>query len=129
MSYVANTYLKQGCPHCFKFLLFMTEAKLLDRINIIEPDPESEEFEQIRTMLTEKLGKKATFPTVEVEEGKFMNESDDLIEYFAKANDIALDDMQVLPIYTQGLFTHVRKLFFANRAYREKYGEIEFKMP
>jgi hypothetical protein len=107
----------------------MTEAGLLDKINIIEPAPDSEEFESVRTMLTEKLGRKATFPTVEIEPETFMNESDDLIHHYAEKYNKSRDKMTVLPLYERGLFSRVRELFFTTRAYREKFGDIEVKIP
>jgi hypothetical protein len=129
MTEKANAYVKLGCPHCFKFLLYMTEAGLLEQINIIEPNPDSEEFEHVRAMLSEKLRKKATFPTVEIEPGKFMNESDDLIAHYANQSGKKRENMEVLALYERGLFPRIREMFFTNRAYKEKYGDIEVVIP
>ena len=129
MSKPSKAYFKYGCPHCFKYLMFMTEAGLLDQIDIIELDSSDEEFEGVKAMLAEKLGKRATFPTVEVEPGTFMNESGDLIDYYAEKNAIDVSGLVALPLYEAGLMKRVRELFFTTRAYREKYGEIDVKIP
>jgi hypothetical protein len=80
-------------------------------------------------MLSEKLGKKATFPTVEIEPGKFMNESDDLIAHYANQSGKKRENMEVLALYERGLFPRIREMFFTNRAYKEKYGDIEVVIP
>ena len=125
----AKAYFKYGCPHCFKFLLFMTEAGVLDQIDIIELEAGSAEFDRTKVMLEEKLGARATFPTVEIEPGKFMKESGDLIDYYADKNGVDVESMVALPLYEAGLMKRVRELFFTTRAYREKYGDIEVHIP
>jgi hypothetical protein len=107
----------------------MTEAGLLDQIEIIELDQNDEEFERTKETLTERLGKRATFPTVEIEPGRFMNESGDLIDYYAEKNALDVSSLVALPLYEAGLMKRVRELFFTTRAYREKYGEIDVEIP
>jgi glutathione S-transferase len=114
-SYVARTWLKRTCPFSFKFLLFMTEAGLLDQIKVIPCAPEDEDFEQVRSDLAEATGGKASFPTVEVEPGNFMTESDDLINYYAEKAGVGEQDFPVLEFYRAGLFERVLGLYRENR--------------
>ena len=39
MSSTEKAYVKEGCPFSFKFLVFMAEAGLLDRIEIVRMEP------------------------------------------------------------------------------------------
>ena len=52
-TFKPNAYLKEGCPYSFKYLLFMTEAGLLNQVDVIRCDPESAEFD----VVNEKLSK------------------------------------------------------------------------
>lgn len=122
---VCNAWLKRGCPFSFKFLLFMAEAGLLGHIKIIEVVEGEEDFEKMKEELSNKLGKTATFPTVEVEPDVYMSESDDLIEYFAEQCGVDLEAMEALPFYKRGLMQHAVTMFKERRAYREKYGPLE----
>ncbi|HEX7081666.1 MAG TPA: glutathione S-transferase N-terminal domain-containing protein [Gammaproteobacteria bacterium] len=106
----AKAYLKEGCPFSFKFLLFMTEAGLLDRIEIVRLRPDDPSFEETKARLAEGLGKRATFPTVEVEPGRYMSDSDRLIEHFAERYGARPDEMPVLSFYKQTIFPQVVEL-------------------
>jgi hypothetical protein len=98
-TFKPKAYVKEGCPFSFKFLTFMAEARLLDRIEIVRLDGNSAASESTKQFLSDKLGKSATFPTVEVEPGRYMTDSDALIEHFAKREGRALDSLVVLPFY------------------------------
>ena len=123
MAFTSTAFLKQGCPHCLRFMIFMTEAGLLSQIDIKEFAQGEESFEQARALLKEHLGK-PSFPAIEVEPGKYMKETDDLIEHFANLNDIDRSSLQLLPLYERGVFQRQRKLFLENKQYKEKYGEL-----
>ena len=68
-EFKAKAYVKEGCPFSFKFLVFMAEAGLLDRIEIVRMKPQDPGFEAEKDKLAKHLGKAATFPVVEVEPG------------------------------------------------------------
>lgn len=124
-NFNSPAWLKRGCPFSFKFLLFMAEAGLLGHIKIIEVVEGEEGFDQTKNELSDKLGKKATFPTVEVEPGFFMSDSDELIEHFAEQFGVELDGLEALPFYKRGLMAHSLSKFKEWRAYKEKYGPLE----
>lgn len=110
MSSRARAYLKVGCPYSFKFLLFMSEARLLDRIEIVRCDPDDDAFERIKAKLAAGLGKPATFPTVEIEPGRYMADSDRLIDYFAQQSSVAPAELAALSFYKESIFPQLEQL-------------------
>ena len=105
----AKAYVKEGCPFSFKFLTFMTEAELLDEIEIVRVREGDPDYEAAKQKLTEHLGK-ASFPTVEVEPNKYMTDSDRLIEHYAKREGLRPDEMPVLSLYKQGILPKLFEL-------------------
>jgi len=105
----AKAYVKEGCPFSFKFLTFMTEAELLDEIEIVRVREGDADYEAAKQKLTEHLGK-ASFPTVEVEPNKYMTDSDRLIEHYAKREGLRPDEMPVLSLYKQGILPKLFEL-------------------
>ena len=105
-----RAYVKEGCPFSFKFLVFMAEAGLLDRIEIIRVAPEGPASESTKERLREHLGKSPTFPTVEVEAGRYMMDSDRIIEHFAEHERLQPDEMPVLSFYKQTIFPKLIEL-------------------
>jgi len=105
-----KAYIQEGCPYSFKFLLFMAEAKLLDRVDIIYCDPAGDEFEATKDMLSRATGKPATFPTVEVEPGRYLSDSDRLIAYFAAHYRVDQDTLPALEFYRRSIFPQLDEL-------------------
>src|SRR5947208_2299846 len=109
-GFTATAYLKEGCPYSFKFLLFMAEAQMLDRINVVRCDPDSDAFAAIKDKLTAATGKPATFPTVEVEHQRYMSDSDRLIEHYAKANNLSPRKLTAFSFYKDTIFPQLQEL-------------------
>lgn len=107
----AKAYVKEKCPFSFKFLVFMSEAGLLNRIEIVRLDPRDPGFDKAKDRLSEALGKAATFPVVEVEPGKFLTDSDRLIERYAGQAGLKPDTMPVLSFYKETIFPQLIELF------------------
>jgi len=105
-----KAYLKEGCPFSFKYLLFMTEAGLLDRIEVVRLNQQDPAFEKVKAELGAGLGKAATFPTVEIEPGRYLSDSDRLIEHFAVPDGIRPEGMPVLSFYKETIFPQVVEL-------------------
>jgi hypothetical protein len=110
-AFKAKAYVKDGCPFSFKFLVFMAEAGLIDRIEITRLNENDPSFEAAKQRLSEHLGKNATFPTVEVEPGNYMTDSDRVIEHFATRERRQPDEMPVLSFYKQTIFPQLIELF------------------
>jgi hypothetical protein len=108
-AFKAKAYIKEGCPFSFKFLTFMAEAGLLDEIEIVRLREGDAGYEATKAKLSAELGK-ASFPTVEIEPGRFMADSDRLIEHYATRADVQLDDMPVLSLYKQGILPKLFEL-------------------
>jgi hypothetical protein len=109
-SFKAKAYLKDGCPFSFKFLLFMVEAGLADRIEVIRCNPSDAQFDAIKAKLAAGLGKDATFPTVEVEPGQYQSDSDALIRRFANEHGVRTQGLPALTFYTETIFPQVIEL-------------------
>lgn len=110
MSSRARAYLKVGCPYSFKFLLFMSEARLLDRLEIVRCDPDDDAFDRIKAKLTAGLGKPATFPTVEIEPGRYLADSDRVIDHFAQKCGVAPTGLVALSFYKESIFPQLEQL-------------------
>ena len=106
----ARAYLKDGCPYSFKYLLFMAEAGLLDRVEAIRCDPDSMEFEATKDMLAAATGNEAMFPTVEIEPGRYLTDSDRLIEYYAQRTNISPKNLPAFTFYKETVFPQLDEL-------------------
>ncbi len=107
----AKAYVKEKCPFSFKFLGVMSEAGLLDRIEIVRLSPQDPGFEAQKEKLREHLGKAATFPVAEVEPGRYMADSDRLIAHYAAQAGVDPDGMRVLSFYKETIFPQLIELF------------------
>lgn len=114
-----KAYLLLGCPFCFKFLLFMTEARLLDQIEIVSVDPKDPGYEDLKAKIGQSTQEKVTFPNIEIEPGVFKFDTEKLIDYFAEKNH-AEKDQPVLAFYTQGLFARYVDLYKENLELKQK---------
>lgn len=109
-DFKAKAYLKTDCPYSFKYLLFMAEARLLDRIEIIRCDPQAPDFERVKAHLAAVTGAKATFPTVEIEPGRYQSDSDRLIEHYASMNGVDAEALVALSFYKKGIYPQLLRM-------------------
>lgn len=119
--YKAKAYLLSGCPFCFKFVMYMTEAHLLDQIEIVVVDPQDPALEHLKRRIADSTQGKPSFPAVEIEPGVFKLDSDKLIEYFAEKNNKP-KELPVLTFYKDGLFTRYVKLHKENMELKKSAG-------
>lgn len=105
-----RAHLKEGCPYSFKYLLFMAEAGLVDRIDVRRYEDESPEYEAAKEKLGEATGKQAEFPTVEIEPGRYMTDSDELIAHFARRHGIDAAKLPALSFYKETIFPQLEEL-------------------
>ena len=106
-----RAFVKTTCPYSFKFRLFVTEAGLSDAFEFIAMDPDAEDFDGIKSEIERLSGTSIHFPTVEVEPGEFMHDSDVLIDHFARKHSINHKALQTLEFYRGGLFPTFLELF------------------
>jgi len=109
-EFKAKAYVREKCPFSFKFLVFMAEARLLDRIEIVRMKPDDPGFEAEKEKLGKKLGKAVTFPVVEVEPGRYQTDSDQLIERYAAEAGLKPDALPVLSFYKETIFPQLIEL-------------------
>jgi hypothetical protein len=110
-AFKAKAYVREGCPFSFKFLVFMSEAGLLDRIEIVRMKPSDPSFEADKQKLSKQLGKAMTFPTVEVEPGRYESDSDRLIDRYAAQAGLTPGTLPVLSFYKETIFPQLIELF------------------
>lgn len=110
----AKAYLLLGCPFCFKFLLFMTEAGLLDQIEVVTLDHGSAEYGPLKARLEQQAGRALSFPAVETEPGVIQTDTQALIDHFKARNGLDNAPLPVLDFYQRGLFQNVVNLFKEN---------------
>lgn len=106
----AKAYLKNGCPFSFKYWLFMVESGLDDHIEVIRCDPSDPRFDDVKEKLAAGLGKPASFPTVEIEPGRYLSDSDALIEHYAKTEGVAVGSLPALAFYRETIFPQIVEL-------------------
>lgn len=103
-KFKARAYIKEGCPFSFKYLVFMAEAGLLGEIEIVRLREGTPKYDAAKRELAKHRGKPATFPTVEVDPGHYLADSDRLIEHFARRHDLRAADMAVLSLYEETIY-------------------------
>jgi hypothetical protein len=111
-----KAYVKDGCPFSFKFLVFMAEAGLLSEIEIVRLRESAPDFEVAKQQLAQRLGKSATFPTVEIEPDRYMTDSDRVIEHFAEREGLRPSEWPVLSFYKETIFPQLGELFQLKKA-------------
>ena len=82
----------------------MTEAGLLDQVDVVRCDPETAEFDAVKKRLSEATGLEATFPTVEIAPQRYLSDSDRLIEHYSRECSVNLGTLSALSFYTETLF-------------------------
>jgi hypothetical protein len=119
-SFKPKAYLLVGCPFCLKFLMFMSEARLADGMEIIRIDPQTPDFERIKTQLADATKAKPTFPTVQTEPDVYRSDSDQLIEYYSQKHEISTDSLPALKMYKEGVLPNLMKLYKENTELKQK---------
>jgi hypothetical protein len=112
-------YLKKGCPFCFKLRLFLLEAGLLDGFVLREFAENSADEKVLHGELSRHFDK-VSFPSAQVEPGRYMKDSDALITFFADKNGIDPRRLPTFQEYVSGPFRTIMSLFKENSALRKR---------
>ncbi len=110
-DFTPRAFVKTNCPYSFKFRLFVSEAGLDGKFQFHALDPDADDFAATKEELRKLSGGPVRFPTVEIEPGKFMNGSDEMIAHYAKAYGIDDGALATLSFYRRGLFPTFLELF------------------
>ena len=103
-------YLKQSCPFCLKLRIFLTEAALADRFDMVVFEDGDETHRAMRERI-EAQGHQASFPAAELTPGKIETGTDDLIAQFANEAGADPSAMPLFNYYTSGVFPEYLKMF------------------
>ena len=106
----AKAYLLDGCPFSFKFWLFMVESGLASQLEVIRCRPQQPGFNEMKAMLSARLGKPATFPTVEIQPGEYRSDSEELIREYATRHSIDVAACPALAFYKETLLPQIVEL-------------------
>jgi putative NADH-flavin reductase len=98
-------FVTDGCPYVLKVLTFLADAKLQDKVVITGDSPEH------RAYVTEKAGKPASFPALDLPDRVIMfPEEDEIIALLAEQNGIDMASLTVFNHYTGGVFPRYGKM-------------------
>lgn len=106
-------YLKENCPFCLKVRLFLLETGLASEVESRNFVPGTEQEETIRAELQSHLDK-VSFPAAQLEPGRYISESDDIIEFFAAKTGRDPAGMTVYRNYVDGVFAISMRLWKEN---------------
>ena len=98
-------FVTDGCPYVLKVLMFLAEARLQDKVVITNDSPEH------RAYVTDKAGKPASFPALELPDRiiQFPDE-DEIISMLAEQNGIDMSKLHVFNQYITGVFPRYGKM-------------------
>lgn len=106
-------YLKENCPFCLKVRLFLLETGLASEVESRDFVPGTEQEEKIRAELSPHLDK-VSFPAAQLEPGRYVAESDDIVDFFAANAGRDPASMTVYRNYVDGVFAMSMKLWKEN---------------
>ncbi|MFK4751000.1 MULTISPECIES: hypothetical protein [Oceanospirillaceae] len=124
-EFKAKAWLKSSCPFCFRFLLFITEAGLLDQVEVVRVDADDEDqLNARRSELQQLTGEVASFPTVELSPGQYLSDTAGLIQHFAAAHGISPESLPTLAFYDSGMFPTALARFREIRSLKEQLSTL-----
>ena len=103
-------YLLLSCPYCLKLRIFLSEAGIADRFELVEFQSGDDTHQAVRNRMI-AAGLKPSFPAAELgAEGEFTTETNDLIARFAKETNVDPSKMPLLAYYEKGVFPRVGEM-------------------
>jgi glutathione S-transferase len=105
-------FLKAGCPFCFKVRLFLLEAGLVDKVELIQGST-SEEEQTLRNELAHHV-LKVSFPIARFGDDDYLVGSDEIIDRLAESAAISITDLPTLKAYVDGPFSQLITLYREN---------------
>jgi hypothetical protein len=110
-------FLKDCCPWCFRFRLFLLESGLQDQFDLRVFVPGDAQEAPIRAELAAHFDT-VTFPVVEIAPGRFLGDSAVLVAHYAAQFGIAVDRLALLDQYERGPLATIGRLFGEVQALR-----------
>lgn len=96
-------YMKKGCPFCFKLRLALLEANLLHGVELKEFGEGSAELAEFKKEHSSRY-ERVSFPIAEIENERFLQGSDELIDHLLSPKNIDPASLPTLQAYIHGPF-------------------------
>ena len=116
----SKLFVKGGCPFSYKFIIFLNEINKLDDFEISVAHADAASYEEITMYILDKSGQKASFPTVETDEGIFLVGSDELILHYSEIYNKSRDDIKMLSYWENNMMPRMRNVIKQLREANEK---------
>ena len=116
----SKLFVKGGCPFSYKFIIFLNEINKLDDFEISVAHADASSYEEITMYIFDKSGQKASFPTVETDEGIFLVGSDELILHYSEIYNKSRDDIKMLSYWENNMMPRMRNVIKQLREANEK---------
>ena len=116
----SKLFVKGGCPFSYKFIIFLNEINKLDDFEISVAHADTSSYEEITMYIHDKSGQKASFPTVETDEGIFLVGSDELILHYSEIYNKSRDDIKMLSYWENNMMPRMRNVIKQLREANEK---------
>jgi glutathione S-transferase len=111
-------YLKQNCPFCLKIRIFLLEAGMAQDVETRDFAPGTPEEDAIRTELAPHLDK-VSFPSAQLEPGRYIAESDDIIAFLAAKSGRETASLPTYSNYVEGSFSMMMSLWKENQELKQ----------
>lgn len=116
----SKLFVKGGCPFSYKFIIFLNEINKLDDFEISVAHADTSSYEEITMYILDKSGQKASFPTVETDEGILLVGSDELILHYSEIYNKSRDDIKMLSYWENNMMPRMRNVIKQLREANEK---------
>lgn len=107
-------YLKQNCPFCMKVRLFLLEAGMTEDVEIRDFAAGTPQEDALRAELAPHLDK-VSFPAAQIEPGRYIAESDEIVTFLAATSGRETASMPVYRNYVDGVFSMAMALWKENQ--------------
>lgn len=114
MTLKSTVYLKRNCPFCLKVRLFILEAGLENDVDTRDFASGTPQEEAIRAELAPHFAT-LSFPAAQLEPGRFIAESDEIITFLATRSGRDPASLPVYSNYIDGPFALMMKLWTENQ--------------
>ena len=113
-------FVKGGCPFSYKFIIFLNEINKLEDFDINVAHADEPSYEEITMYILEKSGQKASFPTVETDDGIFLVVSDELILHYSEIYKTNRDNIKMLNYWEKNMMPRMRNVIKQLREANER---------
>ena len=120
----SKLFVKGGCPFSYKFIIFLNEINKLEDFEIGVAHADEPSYEEITMYILDKSGQKASFPTVETDEGIFLVGSDELISHYSEIYNKRRDDIKMLNYWEKNMMPRMRSVIKQLREANEKIASL-----